>query len=894
MNVKRAPGGQSPDKATPTRDVFFKPACLRRFAAILLLSFVLLHRFFAQQNIRGKVVGADSLALANVSVSVKGSQAGTRTGADGHFALNAPANAILIITHLGYVAQQYALNGQSNITITLQPENRSLNEVVVVGYGTKKRANLTGAISSVSGAELEKTPTANLTNAIAGQLPGVIANSRSGEPGNDNAEIFIRGKSTLGNSGALVVIDGIPDRAGGFARLNPADIESLTVIKDATAAIYGARSANGVILVTTKRGKTGKPVLSVGTNWGLTQPTRVPEMLSSYGYAVATNEYDKLVGQQITWPDADIQKFKDGSDPLGHPNTDWWQDVMKRSSLQQNHVVSLKGGTDKIKYFLSGQYQDQDGIYKGDAASYKQSQARANIDVAVTSKFKVGLDALLRNENRNAAKSGYDAGGIFRELWLAYPYLTSVYPNGMVGVGIGGGPDNSMTYITSGEAGYQRFNNKYLQTKVNFNWNLSSITDGLYLDGYYAYDFTLSKTKAFTKTPPPAYRYNTATGDYTQVTSTIAPSLFEQRGDINQNLINIRLGYNKTFGDHTIEAFAAFERFKGTTDIINASRNNYLSNSIDQLFAGSLIGQQNNSQAAQAARVNFIGRASYSYKNKYLLDYNMRYDGSQNFPQGKRYGFFPGVSAGWRISQEDFFTSSVINELKLRASWGRTGNDNVSAFNYLQTYLLGTGFGYSLGSGASQVSSLVLGPTPNPNITWEIASTTDIGIESQFFNGKFGLNVDVFRSMRSNILITRSESVPLYTGLTLPNENLGRVLNRGIEVEAIYNNKGDKEFTYSIRGNITYVKNKVIFMDEAPNIPSYQQKTNLPIDSWFLYQSDGIYQNQQEIDNSPHPAGTAPGDIRYKDVNGDGAINDLDKVRTPLTRTPEIIFGYGV
>ena len=872
------------------------PDLLGKKLLLLLLCLVFYAQAFAQTQLQvtGRVT-EQGAGLPNATVRVKGTQIGTKTDPEGKFKITVPENATLVFSYIGFADQEIPVKGRKHIEVQMAEDAGSgLNEIVVVGYGTKKKANLTGAVATISGAELAKSPSTNLTNSIAGQVPGLIVNSRGGEPGNDNADVFVRGKSTLGNSGALVVIDGIPDRAGGFARLNPADIESFTVIKDASAAIYGARSANGVILITTKRGKTGQPVLSLGTNWATTEPTRVPKMLNSYQYAQATNEYNALRGEALTWKPEDIELFRNGSDPLGHPNSNWWDAIMKKRALQQNHILSLSGGTDKVSYFLSGQHQQQDGIYKGDAANYKQDQARANIDVNVTDNFKIGVDVAYRNEQRNAAKRGYDAGGIFRELWLAYPYLTPIYPNGLVGVGIGGGPDNSMVYITSGEAGYQQFTNSYLQTKASFSWKLDKVTKGLFVDGYYAYDVTNVKTKSFTKTPPPAYRYDALKKDYVAVASAIAPSLFEQRGAINEGLLNVKLGYSKTIGDHAFDAFVALETFKGKADTINASRSNFLSNSLDQLFAGSLIGQQNNSGAAKSARVNYISRLSYNYKSKYLVDYTMRYDGSQNFPKGKRYGFFPGVSAGWRISQEDFFKSEVVNELKLRASWGRTGNDIVNAFNYLQTYLLGRGYGYSLGSGASQVTSLVLGPTPNPNITWELATTTDIGIESQFFKGKLGVNIDLFRSMRSNILIPRSESVPGYTGLILPKENLGKVLNRGVELEVTHRNNIGNSFAYNVRGNVTYARNKVIFMDEAPNIPDYQRKTAIPVDSWFLYKSNGIYQNQQEIDNSPHPANTAPGDIRYVDVNNDGFINDLDKVRMPLTRTPELMFGLAL
>lgn len=865
-----------------------------RFSPLLLAVLLLLFgasAVRAQVPVSGRVTDASG-PLVGVSVIIKGANGGTSTNTDGNFTINVPsADAVLVFSYIGYIPREIQVGRQSKLDVLLEADTKALDEVVVVGYGTKTRADLTGSVSTIKGTELEKSPASNLTNSIAGRVPGLIANTRSGEPGNDNAEIFVRGKATLGSTGTLVVIDGIPDRSGGFARLNPADIESFTVIKDATAAIYGARSANGVILITTKRGQAGKPVLSIGTNWSLTQATRVPQMLNSYEYALATNEYDQMIGQKPTWPDASLQKFRDGSDPLSFPSTDWWDATMKKQALQHNQVISLRGGTDKVTYFLSGQYQKQDGIYKKDAAYYKQAQARANVDIAVTDNLKIGVDLLYRNEFRNSAVGNYNAGAIFRELWLAYPYLVPIYPNGLVGPGIGGGPNNSMVYITSGEAGYNRATNDFLQTKTYFKWDLSKAVDGLFVDGYYAYDLTFSKTKAFTKTPPPSFRYDGATGNYVQINSAIKPSLSELRGTLKQNLVNIRLGYNNRFGDHSVEGFAAYERFEGSADEISAFRSNFLSNSLDQLSAGSLIGQQNNSTAAQTGRNNFIARASYGFKNKYLFDYNMRYDGSQNFPEGKRYGFFPAVSAAWRISQEDFFNSKSITELKLRGSWGKTGNDVVSAFNYIQTYLLGTGYGYSLGPTASQVSSLVPGPTPNKDITWEVATTTDVALDAQFLKGKLGLTIDYFRSMRSGILITRSESVPAYTGLTLPNQNLGKVLNRGIELEAYYNGTIGTSFGYNIRGNLTFARNKVIFMDEAASVPSYQRKTDIPIDSWLVYESDGLYQNQAEIDASPHPANTAPGDIRYKDINGDGAINGLDQVRQSSVRTPELIYG---
>ncbi len=858
---------------------------------------------FAQtksHTVRGKITTDTNEAVPGATVMEKNGKTGAVTGNDGSFTITVSGpDAVLTISSTGFATQEIAVGGRSVIDITLQVENKSLNEVIVVGYGTKTRANLTGAVSSVTGKELERSPAANLTNSIAGQVSGIIVNTRSGEPGNDDAAIFIRGKGTLGNTAPLVVIDGIPDRSGGFARLNPADIASFTVLKDATAAIYGARAANGVILITTKRGQSGKSSLTFSANTAITQPTRTPDMLSSYEYAIAEKEYYTLPGTGTgrTITDEDLQKYKDGSSPLTHPNTDWWDAIMKKWTFQQNYTISLSGGTDKIKYFASGQYEKQDGNYKGNSTFYKQSQARLNVDITPVDNFRISVDAMYRNQFANSGVPGYSAGGVYRELWLAYPYLTAVYPDGKVGVGIGGGPGNSMVYVTSDALGYERRTTNYLQTKTAFSWNLSSLTEGLSLEGYFAYDLSNGKYKGFKKTPPPAYAYDAALGDYREVTSQVAPELTETRTDGVEKLYNIRLGYARHFGKHSIDAFASYELYKAANDGITAFRRNLLSNAVDQLFTGSETGQQTGSSAGQAARINYISRISYGFNSKYLLDLAMRYDGSQNFPKDNRFGFFPSVSAAWRVSKETFFRSGFISDLKLRASWGMVGNDAVPQFYYLQQY--NPGFGYYFGMDASRYQLLNLGATPNPRITWEVAKTTDIGADAQFLNGALGVSLDYFRSVRSRILIQRSASVPEYTGLSLPPENIGEVLNRGLDFETFYNRRVSGSFSYNLKGTFTYARNKVLFIDETPGLPEYQKRTGYPIDAWSLFLSDGLYQNAREVEEAVKPAGaqgtnTGPGDIRYVDKNGDKVIDDLDKVKMSMGRTPEIMFGFGV
>ncbi|TDW96671.1 SusC/RagA family TonB-linked outer membrane protein [Dinghuibacter silviterrae] len=854
----------------------------------------------AQSNpqITGRVTDSAGTSLGGVTVGVKGSKRGATTDSTGYFTLSAPGNAVLTFSMVGFRDQQVALNGRTSVTVALLGGRKDLGDVVVIGYGTRKKVNLTGAVSDISGGEIAKSPVANISNALAGSMPGLIVNTRSGEPGADDATFYIRGIGTLGNTAPLIVIDGVPDRQGGFNRLDPNDIESFTVLKDATGAIYGARAANGVVLITTKRGISGKPILSFTSNNAWTQPTRVPKMLNSHDYAESVNEYDALVGQQPTYTAAQLQKYADGSDPLGYPNTNWWKTVMNTWAYQNNDVISLRGGSDKVRYYLSGQYLRQNSMYKGGSDYYTNKNVRANIDIQATPSFRMGLDAMYRNEYKLTEGPQYgSAGDIFQELWSAYPYLVARYPDGKVGVGIGGGPQNSMVYVLNGDLGNTTNNYDFLQTKTSFGWNWDKITPGLHLDGYYSYDLFYYNYKGFNAQPPPAYSYDETTNTYTEVQSSIPPNLSITDSKTEDQLVNLKLGYERKFGKSAVEAFAAYEMSRETYTELDAYRTGFLSNSVQDLFAGSTIGQTNNSVTTMTARQNYIGRVSYNYDDRYLVDVNMREDGSPNFPQGKQYGFFPAVSAAWRVSNESFFKSGVIDELKVRGSWGQTGNDAVNPYQYIQTYQLQAGqvsqylaAGYFYGATPTQVPGFVLGPTPNVNITWETATTTDLGLDMRLIKN-LTFDMDVFRSMRTHILVPPNETVPQYTGLTLPDENLGKVLNHGIEFQLGWHKSQSREFSYFVNGNFTFAVNKVVYEAEPASVPAYQRLTGHPTGSFLLYQAMGLYQDTATVSHTPHPLGSGPGDIRYKDVNGDGVINALDEVRTNRSATPEIMYG---
>jgi len=568
---------------------------------------------------------------------------------------------------------------------------------------------------------------------------------------------------------------------------------------------------------------------------------------------------------------------------------------MKPWAFQTNNNVSLSGGSDKVTYFVSGQYLRQNSMYKGGADYYENKNGRVNLDIQATGSFKISIDALYRHEYKLG--NSYGTGGIFHELWTAYPYLVAQYPDGKVGVGIAGTPDNASLYTLNGALGYTKNNYDFLQTKAAFNWDLSSITAGLRLEGYMAYDLYNYDSKTFNATPPPAYAYDPSGDSLKQINSARTPNLtLNQQKQPNQ-LYNIKLSYTRKFGLHAIDIFAAYEQMKQTTTNIGAYRTGFIGNSVQELNAGSTIGATNSSGSYVFSRQNYFGRISYGFNDKYLIDVNLRYDGSSIFPPGNRFGFFPGFSAAWRVSKESFFRSEVITDLKLRGSYGTLGNDKVAPYQYLQTYTLQAGQngtylanGYFYGTDYTQYAGFNLGPIPNLYITWERAANANIGLDMQLFHN-LTINLDVFRSMRSDILRPNTAVVPAYSGLVLPDVNFGKVLNRGIELAIEYRKSVNRAFSYFASGNFTYVVNKIIDIAEAGSVPPYQKSTGYPTASYLLYQAEGLYQNQDEIDKSPHPNGAKPGDIRYKDINQDGNIDGLDQVRITESPVPQIVFG---
>ncbi len=904
---------------------------LKLFSMTLIFCLGLISSAFAQtQEVSGVIIsGEDNLPLPGASVLVKGTTNGTVTDMDGKFTLNVSGPTdVLVISFIGFTPMEVEVGSKTVFDLTLLPDTKSLEEVIVVGYGEQKKETITGSVATVKGKELTKSPAMNLSNSIAGRMAGVVAVTRGGEPGYDGAGIRIRGSNTLGNNDALIVIDGIPARAGGLDRLNPNDIESISVLKDASAAIYGSRAANGVILVTTKRGGTGAPELTFQVNQGWAQPALLPQLANAAEYANALNElniyelpteewaaaneaykqngeYTRPGGQVRSAPytPEEIELYRNGSDPWNYPDTDWYGETLKNWSPQSRYNLQLVGGSENVKYLTSLGYQNQDGYYKNSATGYKQYDFRINLDANVNKYIKVGLGIMAREEYRFFPTRG--AGAIFRMQMRGKPNQPAYWPNGKPGPDIENG--ENPVVITTDQTGYNRDKRDYIQTTGNLEIKIPGV-EGLKFTGTAAIDKYIRYTKNW---QIPWTLYEKGNGfEADGVTPVLVPS---KRGPAEPNLseytsqqLNVLLGgvlnYDKTFNDiHTINVVAGVNRETIDGNDFGAYRRFFISTAIDQLFAGGDLQKDNWSGAEtfNRARLNYFGRVAYNYKEKYLAEFLWRYDGSYIFPEDTRFGFFPGIMLGWVVSEENFWKNSLgksFDFFKIRGSWGQLGNDQIGEYQYLSTY----GFSSYI-IGESQTKTLYETRIPNKAITWEIANNSNIGFEGQFLQGKIFFEFDMFYNKRTNILWQRNASVPQTTGLSLPAENIGEVENKGFDLNVgIRGGKGEFQWSASVNGG--YAKNSILFWDESPGAPAWQMSTGRPMNTGLVYQYDGVFPDQQSIDAETIDYSSItntlrPGDMKYKDIGGrdengnlvmvpDGKITPDDRVRLDANTVP--------
>lgn len=838
-----------------------------------------------EKMITGTVTDPSGIPMPGVTVVIEGSTQGTITGADGSYSLpDVPSNATLIFSFVGMKTQEVSVTGKTTIDVVLEEETVGLEEVVAIGYGTQTKVTVTGSVVSTKGDELLKSKTPNVLNSLTGHMAGVIVNNRSGEPGKDDPSILIRGMSTTGETSPLILIDGIesPD----LGRINPNDIESMSVLKDASAAIYGARAANGVILVTTKSGRKGAPVFSFDYNQGFSQPTRKLKMADAYTFAKVYNEIEIGEGRTARYSDEELQKFREGRE-AGYTTTDWYDEMIKPLTPQHQINLSVLGGNDHLDYYVSLGQLGQDGMFEYGTTNVKRYNFRSKINVKASDYVNVGLDVSGRLDDRHYPGNP-DTRGIFSHIFLYQPDWTLFWPGTDY---IRPNRDNeSLVNWVSDRSGSQDETYKAVETKLHFKVDIPWVK-GLSVNGSANYNTGYNFIKYF-DLPTYVYYYNEGTDTYTEGRSGDGSDLAALYETFNQNktlTLNSQINYEKQFGAHKIDLLAGYEQMEYDYDYLYAYRTDFPSASLPELDAGSSdkSKQGNSGTASATSRQNYFGRATYDYAGKYMAQLIFRYDGSPNFPENERWGFFPGVSLGWRISEEPFMQNlDFLQNLKIRGSYGELGNDNVGAFQYLTTYAYGNN--YVLGG--NDVVGLIQSDTPNPNITWEVAKATNIGIDATIWDGALSMEFDYFKTERSNILTERTAVVPDYTGLKLPDENVGIVENKGIELQLTHQKRVNDRLRYSVSGNMSYARNKVIFADEAPAAEDYQLATGRPIGSQLMYDAIGIFKDQAQIDATPHMEGARPGDIIYRDVNNDEEINSRDMIRINQTATPEIVY----
>ena len=886
----------------------------------------------ADKKITGKITDDKGAPLSNVSVLLKGTKKGVTTDLNGVFSISVPGdNAVLIISYVGYKTQEIPVGSQTDLSVSLTSASENLTDVVVVGYGTQKKVTVTGAVSSVRGEALVKSPAVDLSNSLAGRLPGLVVVQTSGEPGYDGASLNIRGINTIGNNTPLIVIDGVPERDGGLGRLNPRDVENISVLKDASAAIYGSRAANGVILITTKKGNIGKPKITYDFNQGYSQPGTVPKMSNAVEYANIMNQipiYKSIpVGEwQAAWtaiqttgsydsptegiatlnanfsPDA-VKKYADGSDPWGYPNTDWFGDAFKTWAPQSRHNLQISGGTENFRYFTSLGYVNQDAIYNNSATRYQQYNFRTNLTAKINSYITTTVGILARREQRRFPTES--AGSIFRMLMRGRPTEPEVWPNGLPGPDIENGQNPYV--ITTNATGYEDNPKDFVQGNGSVEITNPWIR-GLKLTLSAAVDKN-SATDKYWQTPWRLYYWDKITYEDDGVTPKLVgairsnftdPRLTQSYSSVLNTNLTAFLNYDTKIGNaHTINILAGVtkETFKGENFF--AFRRNFISPALDQLFAGGSLAQNTGGGAYSRAKLGYYGRIQYNYKEKYLVELLGRYDGSYIFPENKRFGFFPGLLLGWNLSNEKFFKVPGINYLKIRGSYGQLGNDQVYRNGNLQEYAFLSTYGFGSypinGQVATTLNEIVLA---NPDFTWEVANNYNLGLDATVLNNHVDLTLEYFFNKRSALLIQNTGIVPASSGIAniLPPVNNGRIDNKGFEFTVAYKGNINKDFSFRFGVNGGYAKNTVKYIAENHSTPEYQWQEGKPYQAFVVYKSAGAFLDQADIDkNSIDYSGITgkllPGDMKFEDVNGDGKITSDDAVRLDKSDFPNFNFG---
>tara|TARA_R110001583_G_scaffold46395_2_gene145519 strand:+ start:5360 stop:8434 length:3075 start_codon:yes stop_codon:yes gene_type:complete len=851
---------------------------LKKNALLILVFFLCTGVSFAQISVSGKVT--DQITgepLPGANIIIKGSSIGAQTDFDGIFSIVSQKGDVLVISYLGYVSQEILIGDVTNLQIKLIGDSKALDEVIVVGYGSTSRTKIISSVSVVDAETLKEIPVPNVSNALEGLASGLFVRQGSGEPGFSNSSFEVR------NFGeALVIIDGSP---GDLNQLDPNEIESISVLKDAAAAaVYGVRGGNGVVLITTKKGKIGKPKLSYSNQFTYTSFTSYPEYLSSADRGEVLNEGLRNAGQVPFYTDEQLELYRNGTDPVNYPNTDWRSLVLKDWGVQQQHNLNLSGGTEKVKYFVSAGYVDQGSNYNADVLSFQRYNLRANVNANVTDNLNLTVNMGARRQlNEAPAYSAYD---IFRELSRSLPSDLAYYPDGTPAR-----PSATPNHIAEGisdfNAGYFRARNNNFDAKISLKWDVKQVK-GLSLKSYASIVYNNYFNKDWGKSYD-LFTLNRQTGNYDVFRATPAGAVSEtvlsqSTNYSNDYVLQESINYERDFGDHNVSALLLAEIQKRQGQDFNASRQDFQSTLIDQLFAGSLENQVANGGEFRENRLGFVGRFSYDYKSKYFIESTYRYDGSSRFAPGNEWGFFPSVSVGWRLSEEAFFEplKNTVSNLKLRASVGTAGNDGTSAYQWL------SGFNYNHFFVINDTAIPTIDNTAlaNKDITWETNTTYDVGLDVDFFNRDLKVSADYFYRKRENVIAFASSSVPSTLGVGLAAQNLYEFSNEGFEFSFDYKKQINDNLKISALLNFSKSREKAVFIDETLQEDPFM-RANLTETGGFTglrrgYISNGLFQSQEDIDLHAIQDGNGNsslqlGDVRYKDLNGDNIIDVKDQ-----------------
>lgn len=885
---------------------------LARAKAVFFLLFLFIAAGAAAQGgrvVTGTVLDEKGQALANVNITVKYSGRGVRSDANGSFSIEVPdERSVLVFTYSGYRQQEITVGTKRNFQVSMIVLATGLDSVVVVAYGTQKKSSVTASISSIKGSEIASQPVANISNALVGRAAGVISMQGTGEPGFDGSNVLIRGISTTGSTQPLVVVDGVPRN---YTQLDPNSIASLNILKDAAAvAPYGMAGANGVLLITTKHGKAGNYSFAYNGYVGIQNPTRLTEFVNASEYATMRNVANANVGAGPVYSDYDLQKFKDGSDPDGHPNHNVLKELTNKNTLITSHNLSLSGGTEKVRYFAGLGYLKQNGMWG--SAVYNRYNLISNVDIQATNTTKVSLSMNGRVEDRN--QSAVNTGFIFYQAFRTPPTAPLTFSNGLWGSYIG-----RTAYGNIHHSGYAQTTGYALLNQISIEQQLPFLK-GLSVKAAVSYDFnpfraddptnptagivSLGKTWI---TPIPFYSVDTSQRPYVYTLAgndgpakpIYQQSYAQSQAFTYQGFIN----YSNRFGQHDVGLLVVLEARNTKASVFGAARSNY-NVLVPELNNGSSNSTDisNYGYSTEAKQKSVLYRVNYGFAGKYLFEATGRYDGNYYFAPGKRFGFFPAFSAGWRISQESFMKGiSWISNLKLRASYGQSGALAGSPFQYLSSYTL---YGNAAILNGSAVQGLYENAEPNKSITWERAKKSDIGLEAVLWHGLLTVEADYFFEKRDNMLFAPDVIVPSEYGISLSQVNSGSMSNHGFELSLGTTHQVTKDLRVGLAANFTYAKNKLVRVFETSSTydnPN-RRRTGRPLNTQFGYQALGYFQQSDDKDGNgiidaseydvSQPFGELhPGDLKYRDTNNDGVITPEDEVPIGKAAVPQIIYG---